>query len=208
MLREGAEIPFCPHNRIVLFCVKGHSHQVFLWLGPCGRDRGMSLPATDETSFRPAVMPSIHFSPHIMAHAFICGALSYPIHSLIMFVNKLVGTCGRCPPSALEKKNSYKSPHWEICTSILKKQRNDKAAFACQSSSRTMGSVDRWRNAYIQYVAWENHTLFFMVSECKDTKKYLIYAQTPEKYLVIFSLLLFKFIRTPRQSVKLGLGFL
>ena len=103
----GCRKSLCPHNRIVLFCVKGHSHQVFLCLGSCGRVREVSLPATVETGFHPAVMPSIHFfSPRTMAHAFMCGALPYPIHSLIRFVNKLVGTCGRCPPSALAKKRT------------------------------------------------------------------------------------------------------
>lgn len=173
MLRGGAEIPFCPHNRIVLFCVKGHSHQVFLCLGSCGRVREVSLPATVETGFCPAVMPSIHFSPHIMAHTFICGALPYPIHSLIRFVNKLVGTYGRCPPSALaKKKNSYKSSNGEICTSMLQKQRNDKPALACQpSSSRTTGNVDWWRNTYIQYVVHENHILFLYSIRMQKYKK-------------------------------------
>ena len=97
----GCRKSLCPHNRIDLSALFLR-HQVFLCLGLCGRGEVLV-----ETGFHPAVMPSIHFfSPRTMAHAFMCGALPYPIHSLIRFVNKLVGTCGRCPPSALAKKRT------------------------------------------------------------------------------------------------------
>ena len=46
-------------------------------------------PATVETGFRPAVMPSIQ--PRTAAHACLCGALSYLVHNFVGFVNILVG---------------------------------------------------------------------------------------------------------------------
>ena len=79
----GCRKSLCPHNMIVLFCVKGHSHQVFLCLGSCGRVREVSLSATVETGFRPAVMPSIH-APHNGTH--LCGAFLYSIGMLAIHV--------------------------------------------------------------------------------------------------------------------------